>query len=206
LQNKWRILAILLTLFVSIVAVVFLRPSGLALNVSAVETSETLGAFWDAGCSVSVISVDWGNMTPGQTKSTIFYVKNEGSTTVFLSAIDKNWNPTAAQNYIHFIFDSNDQKVKSNEVRKVACSLIVSKQTVGVTNYSFDVLLLGTDYMLTDVNRDGKVDMKDIAFVAMAFDATPTSIKWNPNADLNRDLKINMLDVAMVCQDLYKTD
>jgi hypothetical protein len=196
---------ILLTLFASIVAVLFPRPGGLGLNVSAVETSESLGAFWDASCSVRVSSIDWGNMTPGQTKNIMFYIKNEGSTATFLSAIDKNWNPTTAQNYIHFIFDSDDQKVQPNEVRKVACSLIVTKQIAIITKYSFDVLLLGTDYMLTDVNLDGRVDMRDIASAAMAFDATPTSTNWNPSADLNRDLRINMLDLAMVCQDLYKT-
>jgi hypothetical protein len=200
LHNKWQILAILLTLFTLIVAILFLRPGGLVLNVSAVETSETLGAYWDADCSVRVISIDWGNMTPGQTRNITFYIKNEGLTPIFLSAIDKNWSPSAAQNYILFIFDSDDQKVEPNEIRNVACSLTVSPQIADVTNYSFDVLLQGTDYLLEDVNQDGKVDMRDIASVLMAFDATPTSIDWNPNADLNRDLIINMVDVIIVCR------
>jgi hypothetical protein len=137
-------------------------------------------------------------MTLGQTKEFTFYVKNEGLTTIFLSALDINWNPSAAQNYIHFTFDSDDQKVEPNEVRNVACSLTVSLQITDVTNYSFDVLLQGTDYLLADVNQDGRVDMKDVAIVGMAFDATPTSIHWNPKADLNRDLIVNMCDVAIV--------
>jgi hypothetical protein len=51
-----------------------------------------------------------------------------------------------------------------------------------------------------DVNADGKVDMKDIAFVAKAFGKKSGDALWNPNADMNNDGKIDMKDIAVVAK------
>jgi hypothetical protein len=47
---------------------------------------------------------------------------------------------------------------------------------------------------------DGKVDMRDVAYVAKRFGATPGSPFWDPNADINGDGKIDMKDVAIVAK------
>jgi len=49
-----------------------------------------------------------------------------------------------------------------------------------------------------DVNQDGRVDILDLAAVAISFGATPGSPNWNPAADLNHDGSINILDLAIV--------
>jgi Dockerin type I domain len=49
-----------------------------------------------------------------------------------------------------------------------------------------------------DVNQDGRVDILDLATVAVAFGSTPGSPNWNPAADLNHDANINILDLAIV--------
>jgi Dockerin type I domain len=205
LHNKWQTLTILLTLLITILAILLLKPGGSIQNVAAVQTSGTLGVYWDSGCSSRVTAIDWGNMTLGQTKNITFYVRNEGSTAIFLSAIDKNWNPTTAQSYIHFVCNSDDEKAQANEVQKVNSSLTISTVTTNITTYTFDVLLQGTNYLLSDVNQDGKVDIRDITLVIMVFGTTPNSPNWNPKADLNRDLKVNMHDIFIVCQDFART-
>ena len=205
LNNRWQTLMFLLTLL-TIIFVVWLPHQGFVVsNVSAVETSSSLGAYWDVDCRASVSSIDWGTMTPGQTKNVTFYIRNEGSTTILLSGIAKNLNPITAEGYIRFVFGSNDQKVQAGEVKKVTCSLTISPKITNITNFSFDVLLQGTNYLLSDVNKDGIVDMKDIAIVARAFGTTPTSPRWNPNADLNRDLEVDVHDLSLVCRDFAKT-
>jgi hypothetical protein len=57
---------------------------------------------------------------------------------------------------------------------------------------SFYISLLG------DVNFDGKVDIKDVSTVALAFGAYPGHILWNRVADINKDGKIDIKDVALV--------
>lgn len=58
---------------------------------------------------------------------------------------------------------------------------------------------------LIDLNCDGKVDIKDIATVAIAFGSFPGHPRWNPTADLNSDAKIDMMDIATVAINFGKT-
>lgn len=205
LKNRWQTLTILLTFLTIILVVWLLHPGSTIGNVSAVETGSSLGAYWDAGCSARVSSIDWGNMTPSQTKNITFYIRNEGLTTIFLSGIAKNWNSITAQGYIRFVFGSDDQRALASEVKKVTCSLTISPEITNITNFSFDVLFQGTNYLLADVNQDGRVDMRDISLVVGVLGTTPTSPDWNPNADLNRDFEVDMRDLSLVSQDFAKT-
>jgi len=205
LQNKWLQLAIFLALLLSTLTIWSLRPRIPISNVSAIETVGTFGVYWNSNCTTKVTSINWGNMTPGQEKTTPFYIRNEASSQMFLAGIDKNWNPTTAQSYIHFTFDSDDQKIQAGQTKKVTCTLTVSVEITNISNYSFDILLLGTDYLLADVNKDGHVDTRDIAFLIGLFGTTPASPNWNPNADLNKDLKVGMRDVSVALQDFGKT-
>ena len=50
-----------------------------------------------------------------------------------------------------------------------------------------------------DINADGKVDMKDIGSICMAYGSYPGHPKWNPNADINDDGKVDMKDIGYAC-------
>jgi parallel beta-helix repeat protein len=56
-----------------------------------------------------------------------------------------------------------------------------------------------------DINKDGKVDIRDVFVIAMAFGSTPGDPNWNPIADLNNDGTVNILDVFAVAWDFGKT-
>jgi parallel beta-helix repeat protein len=56
-----------------------------------------------------------------------------------------------------------------------------------------------------DVNGDAKVDMKDIAYVAVRFGRSPRASSWSPSADLNDDEKINMFDVGFAARHFMGT-
>lgn len=49
-----------------------------------------------------------------------------------------------------------------------------------------------------DVNKDGKIDILDVALVASAFGSYPGHPRWDPDADLNGDCKIDIRDIAIV--------
>jgi PKD repeat protein len=50
--------------------------------------------------------------------------------------------------------------------------------------------------ILGDINGDGKVDMKDIAKVAAAFQASPNQPRWTANGDLDENGVIDMKDIS----------
>jgi hypothetical protein len=51
-----------------------------------------------------------------------------------------------------------------------------------------------------DFNGDLKVDGKDVAIVAKAFNTKPGDLLWNPNADTNGDGKVDGRDLAIVAK------
>jgi len=57
----------------------------------------------------------------------------------------------------------------------------------------------------SDVNRDGKVDLRDISIVAIAFGSYPGHPRWNLIADINQDGKIDLRDIALVARNFGKT-
>jgi parallel beta-helix repeat protein len=49
--------------------------------------------------------------------------------------------------------------------------------------------------MVGDVNKDMKVDQKDLMLLAEAYGSTAEKPNWNPNCDFNKDNKIAVLDL-----------
>jgi hypothetical protein len=53
---------------------------------------------------------------------------------------------------------------------------------------------------IADVNRDGKVNMRDIGYVALAFGAKPGHPRWNADYDIVIDDVINMRDIGVAAR------
>ena len=56
-----------------------------------------------------------------------------------------------------------------------------------------------------DLNKDGKVDIIDIATVARAFGTKPGQARWNEIADLDKNGIIDIVDITIVAGDFGKT-
>lgn len=66
------------------------------------------------------------------------------------------------------------------------------------------ITIMSTSGPNTDINGDGKVNMKDIAIVAHAFGTHEGDDRWDPLADVNGDGYTNIFDVALVAKDFWK--
>jgi parallel beta-helix repeat protein len=60
-------------------------------------------------------------------------------------------------------------------------------------------------FLLTDINKDGKVNILDIGIIAKSYGTKPEDPRWNPDADIDKNGIINILDIAMVAKDFGKT-
>lgn len=56
-----------------------------------------------------------------------------------------------------------------------------------------------------DMNKDNKVDVKDLALVATAFGSYSWGSKWNVLCDVNQDGKVDIKDLVLVAQNFGKT-
>jgi len=57
--------------------------------------------------------------------------------------------------------------------------------------------------LLIDLNSDGNVNMKDLAFLAYGFGSFPGAERWNPSLDLNEDRRIDFKDIAFLVKDSH---
>lgn len=104
-------------------------------------TTIGVGVYWDSDYSNEVSSIDWGAVEAGSSKNVTVYIRNEGNTAATLNMTTENRNPVIAESYITFTWDYNEQIVDENSVIKAIFTLSVSPDTIGVTSFSFDIVV-----------------------------------------------------------------
>jgi hypothetical protein len=77
-------------------------------------------------------------------------------------------------------------------------------ESPGITDPS-RLVIAQFDFLLGDVNHDGKVNMVDLVIIMRALFSTPTSRNWNPNCDLNGDNRVDLRDLCLAMHNLGKT-
>jgi hypothetical protein len=176
----------------------FLQLNDAVPNVSAVEASQNLGIYWDAKCINKVSSINWGVMSPGQSKKTVVYVRNEGSSPILLDLSTGDYNPTNASTYISFSWDCSDRKLDANQTVKITQDLQISSRIKGINNFSFNLIFTGEKYIPGDIDRNGGVDLYDAMLFAAAYNSTPQDTTWNIKADFDEDGIVSILDAIIL--------
>jgi len=103
-----------------------------------------IGAYWDAGLTNRVNGIDWGTLEPSDQKNFVIYFHNEGNSAVTLSKSTSNWNPSVAASYLTLSWDYNGQKIEAGKNLQVTLTLSVSENITEVTDFSFDMIAVGT--------------------------------------------------------------
>jgi len=169
-------------------------------KTSAVE-SLNVGVYWDSQCTNTVESIDWGELTPGSTGEVEIFIRNEElEKPCFLYLRTEDWSPVKAKQYIGLSWDYNWKSINFHEVLPVTLKLTINEDIEQITEYGFNILILGTEYIVGDLNHDGKVDVRDVAIVALAFGSTPADPNWDPRADVDENGAIDTVDLSTVAR------
>lgn len=140
---KGKMLALVVfALFVSIVlgVITYQRRVPSIGNVYAVGVD----VYWDAACTQNVTLIDWGEMSPAQTKNVTIYIKNTSTEDADLTLTTENWNPNATSTFLTLTWDYDGTLLHQSEARKTLLLLAVSGATVGITNFSLDIIITAT--------------------------------------------------------------
>ena len=103
-----------------------------------------VGVYWDSDCTDNVTSIDWGFLEPGATADVTVYIENEGNVPVVLGMTTDNWDPTSASDYMTLSWNRESHVLNPGSVQAIL-TLSVSSEIDGVTNFSFDITITGTE-------------------------------------------------------------
>jgi len=145
-KNTYALGLLLVVALSTIFAVTFLFPITRVHNVSAVESVNSVGVYWDAECENRVYSLEWGNLSPGSTRAINVYVRNEGNESIILDMLTENWSPLIAAQDISLSWDYHEYPIYANQVIVTELALSVSPQIQGVTSFTFDIIIGSENY------------------------------------------------------------
>jgi len=134
------------------IAVIGMVVSALGVLVATRTISNTgnmraigVGVYWDSGCTNATSSINWGALDSGSTKNVTIYIRNEGSVVVTLSMTTANWNPASASSYVSLSWNRENYVLSSGSVVSAVLTLSVSSGISGITSFSFDIIITGTE-------------------------------------------------------------
>lgn len=147
-MQKFQVGAIL-TVAVTIIVVSVLATSLLMAYQTIPNTGNVkaagVGVYWNSNCTSNVTTINWGNLEPGAMVNLPVYIKNEGSVYVILNMTTENWNPAEAFSSITLSWNRENHTLNLGEVVQAILTLEVSPDISGVTSFSFDIIITGTE-------------------------------------------------------------
>jgi len=114
------------------------------ISNSGSVTAVGVGVYSDSACKTALTAISWGTVNPGDVKNYTVYVKNEGTVSVTLSMTVSNWNPSSASSYITLTWNKEKSALTAGQVVQAVLTLSVSSSVSGVTSFSFDITITGT--------------------------------------------------------------
>jgi hypothetical protein len=140
----------------TILAVALVGTVAIALSASLLTASRTLpnsgnvtavgvGVYWDSSCTNETSTINWGTLAPNSTKSVTLYIKNNGTVGVALSMATSGWNPAGAASYLSLSWNCTSYSLYHGNVVAAYLTLSVSPSVSGITSFSFDITITGTE-------------------------------------------------------------
>ena len=127
----------------------------LNLAVSPVQTESRISSggavkaigvmvYSDVSCNNRLSSIDWGALEPDESKNVTCYIRNEGNSAVTLSLSTENWNPSNASQFLTLNWNYEGQFIDPGDVIEVTFTLAVSASVSDITDFSFDIVIVGS--------------------------------------------------------------
>ncbi|MGA2767697.1 MAG: hypothetical protein ABSF24_05210 [Candidatus Bathyarchaeia archaeon] len=107
-------------------------------------TAVGVGVYSDNACATALSTIGWATLNPGDVKTYTMYVRNEGTVPVTLNMAVRNWNPASASSYITLTWNKENYVLPAGQVVQAVLTLTVSSGVSGVTTFSFDITITGT--------------------------------------------------------------
>jgi hypothetical protein len=108
-------------------------------------TAVNVGVYSNSACTSNCTSIDWGTLSPGGSTTKTIYVKNTGTIPVTLTMAPANWSPSNANNYLTVTWNRANYALAAGASVSATLTLTASSSAGSLTNFSFDVVITGTE-------------------------------------------------------------
>jgi hypothetical protein len=139
------LIAIIVTLIILTVTTTGLLSVNQTISSSGTVTAINVGVYSDSACTTELTSIDWGTISPGNSENRTIYLKNTGNAQITLSMTKTNWNPANADGPITLTWNRESTKLDVDQVTTAALTLSLSESISGITNFSVDIVITGTE-------------------------------------------------------------
>ncbi len=149
-ENIQKLLATMMLAVAAVGVTTSIVVFGLLSSSRSVQSFGTVKAvniavYWDSNCTNATSTINWGMLSPGEIKNVTVYLRNEGNVALTLNLTTQNWSPLNASNYIKLVWNREGQTIHAGSVITATLMLSISQGIVGITNFSFDITLSGTE-------------------------------------------------------------
>ena len=101
--------------------------------------------FSDFSFNNRLSSIDWGILEPGAIKYIECYVQNKRETATILTLETDNWTPPESKKHITLTWNYNNQRLEIDEIIRITFILSVSINIQGISGFSFDIIVIGSN-------------------------------------------------------------
>jgi hypothetical protein len=108
-------------------------------------TAVNIGVYSDSGCTQNCTSISWGSITPGDATSKTIYVKNTGKTPITLSMTTGSWAPANADDYLTLTWNKEGTTLQVGQSVSANLTLSAASDTGALTDFSFNIIITGTE-------------------------------------------------------------
>ncbi len=138
------ILVLLLSAF-SVFAVDGLLSVSQTVHSTGSITAINLSVYSDPAGTVPCSNITWPNVTPGSSVNLTVYIKNTGNAAEVLSLAANNWIPANASNYLSITWNLQSYTLAPGAIIAANLSLAASSSIDGITNFSVDLQISGSN-------------------------------------------------------------
>jgi hypothetical protein len=103
-----------------------------------------VNVYSNSACTTTLSTINWGTVNAGSASTYTIYVKNTGNLEETLSMTTSGWSPSTASSYITLTWNATGAVVSAGGDVAALLTLTVSSSITGVTSFSFNMTITGT--------------------------------------------------------------
>ena len=126
------------------VGLVFSLSSFLTVKNRGTVKAVGISIYEDAGCTVPLTEIDWGEVYPDSSFTYEAWLKNEGNVAVTVAMHTDNWVPDDAPLFMLLSWDGEGVVIEPSLTEYVVFTLTIYSNAL-ITDFSFDIHLVGSE-------------------------------------------------------------